>query len=189
MSAEAEEVLDFWLDEVGPEGWYGGGEALDARCRDRFLDAWEEARAGAFDAWQCGPRNCLALIILLDQLPRNMFRDDARAFATDPKAREVVKGAIMRGLDLETPEPGRQFYYLPLEHSEMIADQDRAVRLFTTRYTNPEQLRHARAHRLVIRRFGRFPYRNGPLGRKTTPAEQAFLDAGGYRAALEEIGA
>ncbi len=188
INTEAERVLTFWLEEVGPEGWYGGGGELDARCRAEFAGAWELARGGALDGWRCGPRNCLALLILLDQLPRNMFREDPRAFATDAMAREVTKGAIGRGYDLATDEPQRQFYYMPLEHSEMVPDQERAVRLFEMRFSDRELLRHARAHRLVIRRFGRFPYRNAALDRVSTPEEQAFLAAGGYRAALEEIG-
>ncbi len=188
MNAAAEEVLAFWLDEVGPVGWYQGGEALDATCRERFLGVWERAWSGALDAWAGAPRPALALIILLDQLPRNMFRGDARAFATDAKARAVAKGAIGRGFDTRIEEPARQFFYLPLTHSENITDQERSVRLFVLRYETEDMLKHARAHRAVIRRFGRFPYRNAALGRSTTPAETAFLDAGGYAAALKEVG-
>lgn len=187
MRGAAEEVLAFWLDEVGPEGWYGGGEALDARCRERFLPLWEAAARGELDGWASQPRSCLGLMIVLDQLPRNMFRGSAKAFATDAKARAVAKSAIARGFDLRVPEPERQFFYMPLEHSEYFADQARAVRLFALRIADREYLRHARAHRAVIRRFGRFPYRNAALGRRTTPAEAAFLDAGGYGAALAEV--
>ncbi len=188
MNAEAEEILEFWLGEVGPERWYGGGEALDAECRRRFLATWERARTGAFDGWICAPRPALALVVLLDQLPRNMFRDDPRAFATDAMARAAAKRAIARGFDQRIPEPERQFFYLPLEHSESVSDQARAVRLFVLRFPDKEYLVHARAHRAVIRRFGRFPYRNAALGRRSTPAEAAFLAAGGYAAALAEVG-
>lgn len=187
MIAEAEELLEFWLGEVGPEGWYGGGEALDATCRARFLATWERARTGALDLWTCTPRSALALTVLLDQLPRNMFRNDPRAFATDAQARSVVKAAIPRGFDLRIPEPERQFFYMPLEHSESVSDQARAVRLFLLRVSDREFLRHARAHRAVIRRFGRFPYRNAALGRRSTAAETAFLDAGGYAAAVADV--
>jgi uncharacterized protein (DUF924 family) len=188
MNAEAEALLGFWLDEVGPVGWYEGGAALDAECRERFLGTWERGRSGAIDGWACTPRSTLALIVLFDQLPRNMFRDDPRAFATDAKARAVAKGAIGRGYDLRIDEPARQFFYMPLEHSETISDQGRAVRMFVLRFGDKETLKHARAHRAVIRRFGRFPYRNAALGRRTTPAEAAFLADGGYRAALAEVG-
>ncbi len=188
MVAEAEEVLAFWLDEVGPVGWYEGGEALDATCRARFLETWERGFAGELDGWTCAPRSALGLIILLDQLPRNMFRGDARSFASDAKALAVTKGAIERGFDEKIEEPGRWFFYLPLMHSESVGDQERAVRLFALRSEDKEQLKHARAHRAVIRRFGRFPYRNAALGRTTTPAETEFLAAGGYAAALREVG-
>ena len=188
MDAEAEEVLAFWLDEVGPVGWYQGGEALDATCRERFLATWERGRAGALDAWTCAPRSALGLIVLLDQLPRNMFRGHARSFASDAKARAVAKGAIERGFDAKIEGKARQFFYLPLMHSEVVSDQERAVRLFALRFEDKEQLTHAQAHRWVIRSFGRFPYRNAALGRTTTPAEAEFLAAGGYAAALREVG-
>ena len=181
MNAEAEDLLRFWLDEVGPAGWYAGGAALDAECRDRFLDAWERARAGAFDGWICAPRSALALVILLDQLPRNMFRNDPRAFATDAKALATAKGAIRRGFDLRVEEPARWFFYMPLVHSEAVGDQERAVRLSALRVADPAVLKQARAHREVIRRFGRFPYRNAALGRRTSPEETAFLEAGRLR--------
>ena len=188
MTAEAEEILAFWFDEVGPVGWYEGGEALDETCRARFLGTWELGRTGALNAWTCAPRSTLGLIILLDQLPRNMFRADARSFASDARARAVAKGAIERGFDVRIEEPARWFFYLPLMHSEIVGDQERAVRMFALRSGNKEQLKHARAHRAVIRRFGRFPYRNAALGRRTTPVEAEFLAAGGYAAALREVG-
>lgn len=186
MQEEAEAILAFWLDEVGPKGWYQGGEALDAECRARFLDTWEQARRGALDGWAASPRSALALVILLDQLPRNMRRGEAGAFASDARALAVAKASIRRGFDLAVEGPERQFFYLPLMHSEVIADQERAVRLILLRLDGDDQLTHARAHRAVIRRFGRFPYRNAALGRRTTEGEDAFLAAGGYAAALAE---
>jgi uncharacterized protein (DUF924 family) len=188
MDARAEEVVTFWLEEVGEKGWYEPGEGLDARIRDRWLPLWEEAKSGALETWRCAPRSTLGLLLLLDQFPRNMFRGDPRSFATDAQARRCAKDAILRGFDRRTPLPERQFFYLPLEHSELIADQDRAVRLMLLNFgRDSEMLRHARAHREIIRRFGRFPFRNAVLGRKSRPEEVAFLEAGGYRAAVEQI--
>ena len=187
MIAEAEDVLEFWLDEVGPEGWYEGGDALDAKCRTRFLETWELARTGGLNGWMCAPRSSLSLVVLLDQMPRNMFRDDPRAFSSDAQALAVAKGVISRGFDLRVSEPERLFFYMPLEHSESVSDQARAVRLFALRVSDREFLLHARAHRAVIRRFGRFPTRNAPLGRVSTRDEAAFLADGGYAAALAEV--
>lgn len=189
MSGEAERILSFWIDEVGPGGWYAVDPAIDARCREGFLDLWERGRAGGLDAWKNTPRPALALLIMLDQFPRNMFRGEARAFATDPRARSIAKYALARGLDERIAGSERQFFYLPLMHSESVADQERAVRLFKMRFGADEQLRHARAHRAVIRRFGRFPYRNDALGRATTPDEAAWLADGGYGAALQAVDA
>jgi uncharacterized protein (DUF924 family) len=188
MAHDPEEVLRFWVEEVGPEGWYRVDEALDATIRDRFGGLWQEALDGKHDRWICAPRSCLALVIVLDQFPRNMFRGDARSFASDPKALTVAKSAVMRGHDSKIEGPERQFFYMPLMHSETLANQDKSVRLFLLGFGHGESLKHAQAHRLVIRRFGRFPYRNAALGRTTTPEEQAFLDAGGYRAAMAEVG-
>jgi uncharacterized protein (DUF924 family) len=186
MDGRPKQLLDFWLGDVGEARWYAQDDALDAAIRERWLPVWEEARAGGLDGWRCSPRSTLALLVLLDQFPRNMFRGDARSFATDARARKVAKEAILRGFDSRTPLPERQFYYLPLEHSELPADQDRAVRLMLLAFgRESEMLRHARAHREIIRRFGRFPYRNAVLGRESRPEETAFLAEGGYRAALE----
>lgn len=180
--AAAQAVADYWIDEVGPKGWYVGGDALDAEIRDRFLPLWEEARKGRLDHWQCVPSGSLAFIILTDQFPRNMFRNDPRAFATDARARKAAGKAIHQGWDMRCAEPQRQFFYIPLMHSENSVDQDRCVRLMLTRMpeTGAGNLLHARAHREIIRIFGRFPYRNDALGRTTTPAEAAYMRDGGY---------
>ena len=187
MDPRAAAALDFWLGEIGPKGWYEVDEGLDAAIRERFGPLWEEARRGGLEAWPGKAESCLALVILLDQFPRNMFRGDARAFATDARALAVAKSAIARGLDERVAMPERQFFYLPLMHSEVLADQDRSVRLFTLLPDGAENLKHARAHRAVIRRFGRFPYRNAALGRATREAEREWLAAGGYAAALAEV--
>lgn len=184
-----DDVLRFWLDEAGPEGWYAGGEAFDALVRDRFEPAYERARDGALSLWLTYPSGVLAYVILTDQFPRNMFRDTARAFATDRIALTAAKAAIARGWDLRIDEPARQFFYMPLVHSECQEDQDRAVRLIKTRMpeTGAGNLLHAKAHREVIRRFGRFPTRNAAQSRESTAAEREFLAAGGYGAIVREM--
>jgi uncharacterized protein (DUF924 family) len=187
QDATADRILDFWLGEVGPPGWYEPSDALDATIRDRFGAIWEAARAGRHDHWVIGARCALALVILLDQFPRNMFRGDRRAFATDGRARRAAKRAVALGHDLRNEPPGRQFIYMPLMHSEVQADQDRCVRLFALNFGPGESLKHARAHREIIRRFGRFPFRNAALNRPSTPTEQAWLDAGGYASAVAEL--
>ncbi len=180
----ADDVLAVWIDELGPEGWYAGGAAIDARIRDQFEGLWHDAMAGACGPWLISATGALAYLVLTDQFPRNMFRDTAAAFASDPHARAAAKMAIDRGWDMEVPEPERQFFYLPLMHSEKLVDQDRCVDLFTTRTpgSGSDNLIHAQAHRDVIRRFGRFPTRNAALGRETTPEEAAWLAEGGYGA-------
>jgi uncharacterized protein (DUF924 family) len=187
MDARAQEILDYWIRSVGPAGWYAVDPALDGEITRRFGALWEEGRAGRLEGWTCQPETSLAYVVLLDQFPRNMFRGDARAFATDRKALGAAKTAIANGFDERVPLPERQFYYLPLMHSERLADQDRCVRLVTLNFGIGPTLDHARAHRDVIRRFGRFPYRNAALRRTTNAAEQAFLDAGGYEAALRAV--
>lgn len=182
------EVLDYWLGEVGPAGWYAGGAALDAAMRDRWADLWQAARDGGLDHWAEGTVGCLALIVLCDQFPRNMWRGEAEAFDTDDLAREVARMALAAGWDMGAPEPERQFFYMPFEHSEDPEDQALAVQLMTERLpADPEMALHARAHQAVIERFGRFPYRNAALGRETTPEEAAFLAGGGYGSMVELI--
>lgn len=181
-----DEVLAFWLDECAPADWYKSDPALDARITEKFAATWKAATEGALGLWLTYPAGTLAYIILTDQFPRNMFRDSGDAFATDPLARAAAKMAIDQNWDMKIDEPARQFFYLPLMHAENLCDQDRAVRLIHTRMPESGQNHrdHACAHRAVIRDFGRFPFRNAALGRKTSPAEQAFLDAGGYGAAI-----
>lgn len=189
MDTTARELLDFWL-EVGPDGWYRADDTLDETIRKRWGPLWEEARLGGLEAWNFAPKSCLALVILLDQFPRNMFRGDARAFATDARALRVAKGAVLHRRDRKVDLPERQFFYLPFEHSEMLVNQDQGVRLFLISFGRESlYLKHARAHREIIRRFGRFPFRNAALGRESTPEEVAFLGEGGYQSVVEKLDA
>lgn len=184
-----EEVLSFWLDEVGQQGWFEASEELDRKIRDRFEDAWHRAREGAYGLWLTYPSGTLAYIILMDQFPRNMFREKGLAFATDKHALAAAKVAISRKWDMRIDEPARQFFYLPLEHSENLCDQDRAVRLICERIQDCDgrRLLHARAHREVIRMFGRFPYRNEALNRRSTEPELTYVKSGGYRTTLRQL--
>jgi uncharacterized protein (DUF924 family) len=167
--ANPDDILAFWLDEVGPKGWYEANPELDATIRDRFRDDWKRAREGGMSLWLTYPSGTLAYIILTDQFPRNMFRGEGDAFATDDISRAAAKMAIDRNWDLRIDEPARQFFYLPLMHSECLSDQERCVRLLMTRMpeTGEANLVHARAHREVIRRFGRVKL--SPTGRNRWP--------------------
>lgn len=184
-----DQVLAFWLDECAPSDWYKSDPVFDAKIRDKFQAAWQEAKEGALGLWLTYPSGTLAYIILTDQFPRNMFRDSAAAFDTDDLARAAAKMAIERHWDMKIDEPARQFFYLPLMHAENLCDQDRAVRLIHTRMpdTGAQNAPHAQAHRQIIRDFGRFPYRNAALGRRSTQAEQDFLDAGGYGTVIKAV--
>lgn len=184
-----EDVLHYWLDEIGPNGWYTGTAELDADIRTRFLDTWQAAMEGSCGLWLTYPVGTLAYIILTDQFPRNMFRDTDQAFASDRHARAACKVAVTRDWDQRISEPARQFFYLPLMHSENLVDQDRAVRLIAARMARDlsDNLLHAQAHRDVIRQFGRFPFRNLAVGRTSTPAEEVWLAAGGYGSAVRAL--
>lgn len=182
-------ILAFWFAD-GPdtwrEAWFKRDDAFDAAIRARFAPWLAEARAGALDGWTATPQGTLALLVLLDQFPRNLYRGTAEAFACDAQARDVAREAVLaRRQDLALSPMQRCFAYLPFEHSEAMADQDLAVALFEGLRDDPRHARpggiigYAWAHRAVIARFGRFPHRNAALGRPGTPAEQAWLDAGG----------
>ena len=186
--ADPVEVLDFWLHEIGPDGWYAGGEAIDTVCRDRFGDLWQAAHDDGLEHWVEGTVGTLAYLIVTDQFPRNIHRDSPLAFATDARALAAARKAVAAGWDMAAPEPERQFFYMPFEHSEDSADQVLAVQYLTERLSlDPDKALHARAHAEVIARFGRFPTRNAALGRATTPGEQAYLDAGGYGALVKSL--
>lgn len=178
MPASAAEVISFWRD-AGPDRWFTKDAAFDAQIRERFFDTYEAAAAGKLSGWEHSAQEALALVILLDQFPRNMFRGDARAFATDPLALAVAAGAIVRGFDSQVPVELRSFFYLPFEHSENLADQERGIAFYRAA-GDADGLKWAEIHADIIRRFGRFPHRNAVLGRSTTPQEQKFLDDGGF---------
>ena len=182
METGQEDVLRYWVHEVGPERWYEDDAGVDAEIRNRFEELWRRAGDGDCDHWLLTPRGALALMIVLDQFPRNMFRGTAAAYRTDSRALRIAKQAIGRGHDKVTPEPERQFFYLPLMHSEGLPDQERCVRLIKLGMprTGVENLEQARRHRAVIRKFGRFPSRNRPLGRHDTEAELHYRAGGGY---------
>ena len=171
-------VLAFWR-EAGPNKWFNKDTAFDDAIRGRFLATHEAAAAGQLAAWEENAEGALALLITLDQFPRNMFRGSARAFATDPLAREVADRAIAKGFDQQVAAFERGFFYLPGMHSERLADQERCVALYEA-LGDPEDLKYAQIHAEIIRKFGRFPHRNAVLGRATTSEEQAFLDSGGF---------
>jgi uncharacterized protein (DUF924 family) len=172
----ASDVVAYWR-ALGPDRWYEKDAAIDAQIRARFLPLHEAAAKGALSGWEGTAEGAFALLILLDQFPRNMFRGDARAFATDPLARSVAGRAIARGFDAAFANPERRFFYLPFMHSEALSDQERCADLCRLA-ADPEGARFAELHAGIIRRFGRFPHRNAALGRTTTPQEQAFLDEG-----------
>lgn len=173
----AREIIVFWR-EAGPKRWFAHDEAFDAQFRAQFIALHEFAALGELSAWTKTADGALALIILLDQFPRNSFRGTIRMFATDAMARHAASAMIECGQDREIDETLRAFVYLPFEHSEELADQDRAVEL--CRPLGGETLKWADLHRDIIRRFGRFPHRNKILGRAMTPDEQAFIDGGGF---------
>lgn len=181
------EVLDYWIGAVGEAGWYAGGEELDAEIRAMFGDLWEAARDGGLEHWVEGPAPTLAYLVLTDQMPRNMHRGKAEAFATDARALAAARKAIAEGWDMLAPEPERQFFYMPFEHSEDPIDQAQSVALMGQRLSDPEMLLHARAHQEIIRKFGRFPYRNAALGRESTAEEREFIEKGGYGAMVQSL--
>ena len=178
MTIEPGDVLEFWRS-AGPDKWFTRSDAFDREASARFLNLYDAVCSGALRGWESTPEGALALLIVLDQLPRNMFRNEPRAFAADPLAREVAERALSRGFDVSFQVPERRFFYLPFMHSEALADQERCVALCRAA-DDEEGAKFAAIHADIIRRFGRFPHRNRVLGRFTTPEEQAFLDAGGF---------
>ncbi|MCC7096927.1 MAG: DUF924 family protein [Thermomonas sp.] len=171
------DIVGFWRD-AGVAKWFRGGAAFDEDCRSRFGEAHHVAARRKMDIWMREPDGALALVLLLDQIPRNIFRNSAHAFATDPLARMHASTAIAAGFDARVDPDLRLFFYLPFEHSESMDDQDRSVALFKS--IGPGVfLDYAVVHRDVIATFGRFPHRNHVLGRENTPEEQAWLNAGG----------
>ena len=178
LSAQPHDVVQFWR-AAGPGLWFAKNADFDTRFRERFLLAHEAAARGELEHWQATPEGSLALVILLDQFPRNAFRGTSRAYATDALARRAAATALAAGYDRRIPRELRRFFVLPYAHSEDLANQERAVAL--ARRIGLEDLAHAEHHRAIVQRFGRFPHRNRILGRESTPAEQQYLDNGGYQ--------
>lgn len=171
-----QEILHFWFEETPPSLWFQKNEDFDKQIRDRFSSAYKLAADGLCDSWRDIAEGALALCIILDQFPRNMFRNAPESFATDLRALGVAKFAVARGFDQTAPVIRRRFFYLPFEHSENIADQERALSLFKSMQTeDPLAYDYALRHYDVISRYGRFPHRNAILGRKNTPEEDEYL--------------
>ncbi len=169
------EVLDFWFDSASQPFWFKKSAAFDEAVRQRLGEAHKAAAAGRLDDWRGTPEGALALVILFDQVPRNIYRNSARAFATDGAALAAAVAAIDGGFDEELDGDRRLFLYLPLEHSEDLADQERSVALFTA-IGNARHTDYAIRHRDIVARFGRFPHRNAVLGRTSTEEELKFLE-------------
>ncbi len=175
IAESAEDVVAFWFAEGRREQWFRGGPAFDRLVEEVLGPAYGKAAEGAFENWAGSPQGALALVLLLDQVPRNMFRSSPQAFATDATARRVTHAAVEAGFDKGLSQVERLFLYMPLEHSEAIDDQELGCRLMAELAEDPDWLDYARQHRDVIARFGRFPHRNAVLGRPCTPEEEAFL--------------
>ncbi|MEO0425755.1 MAG: DUF924 family protein [Pseudomonadota bacterium] len=171
-----QDILDFWFQTIDSKQWWQKDDAFDALCLSRFGDLYEAAARGEHDDWQGTPLGCVALCLVLDQIPRNAFRDTPRAFATDAAALAVTHHAVARGFDLDPSldDSHRQFLYMPMQHSERIEDQREALRL-ADRITRWDFAGFAKRHHDIIERFGRFPHRNAILGRESTEEEREFL--------------
>ena len=182
------EILEFWFDEITPKEQFMGGPELDEQIRARFDGAWGRAVSGEFREWTNTAEGALALIILLDQFPRNMFRGSGKSFESDSMALEYAGKAIRDGFDLKLSDRRRLFVYMPFMHSEDLNDQNRCIELIRDRLPDAaENLLHARAHRDIIGRFGRFPYRNEALGRRNTDEETAWMENVGYMKFVEQL--
>lgn len=176
---EPDDVIAFWR-EAGPEKWFARDDAFDAEIRACFLATHEAAARSELSDWEDTAEGAYALLLVLDQFPRNLFRGSPRAFATDAQALAVAERAIARGFDDAFQPPERRFIYMPFMHAEDLAHQERCIALCAAS-GDAEGVKHAVTHRDIIRDFGRFPHRNTVLGRQTTAAEQEFLDEGGFR--------
>jgi len=178
------DILDFWFEQSGPKTWFTKSDAFDADIRGRFesltLDLAADASSDKTHKWEAQPDSALALVIALDQFPRNMYRGTKAMFAYDDLSLAAAKRAVEVGHDYKCPQEQRQFFYMPYMHSESLADQTRCVELVEARLSSESTLHHAKMHRRTIERFGRFPHRNEILGRASLPEEIAFLKEGGY---------
>ena len=176
--AAASALVAFWR-EAGPSRWFTRDDAFDAQCRERFLDLHMRASRRELEPWLDTATGALALVLLVDQIPRNVFRGSAHVWATDGLARRYADAALARGHDRRVEPELRTFFYLPFVHSEALADHERAQALYAG-LDGDDPGRWARHHRGIIERFGRFPHRNALLGRESTAEEQAFIDGGGF---------
>ncbi len=180
---DGQSVLQFWFEDTPPKNHFNSSPAFDAEIRDKFeVMAIDNAAMASqkIHPWEASPQTALALIITLDQFPRNMYRDTPAAFSWDPIALKVAKRAIKKGFDLNIPQARRSFIYMPFMHSEILEEQRRCVAYIDQRLDNENTLFHAEAHMKVIEQFGRFPHRNIILGRESTEAELRYLSDGGY---------
>ncbi len=171
-------LLDFWFNQIGEQGWWNRDPALDRSCKMRFHAMWEEKRRVPAEEFLERADDALAAVLLFDQLPRNMFRGSAAAFSTDALAREVARGAIAHGYDIQIGGAGRLFFYMPFQHSEALDDQILSLSLFEGA-GDEKSLAFAQQHYAMIERFGRFPHRNAALGRVDAPGEQEAIREGG----------
>jgi len=174
---DALSVVNFWR-EAGPDRWFQKNAAFDDEFRGRFLALHKKAAAGELDGWNVTPEGSLGLLLLLDQFPRNCFRNSTRMYESDARARSIARKALENGFDLGVEQELRVFFYLPFSHSERLEDQKIAIE--KQRALGDEALKHAQRHHDIVERFGRFPHRNPILGRDMTPEEQKFLDEGGF---------
>ena len=186
---EPEFILNFWLDEVGPNCWYSSNVSLDGLIEQNFKETFEYILSGGNSLWLTYPSGALAYIIVLDQFSKNIFRGSKKSFAADRIALAASKQSIKYEFDLKINEPARQFFYLPLMHSENLYDQEKCIRQILQKLplSGHNLLKHARAHRELIRSYGRFPNRNSQLGRANTHFEQEYFEHGGYQAVLSRI--
>ena len=182
-------ILNFWLDVVGPDCWFSSDESLDGLIEQKFKETLQHILSGGHSLWLTYPSGALAYIIVLDQFSRNIFRGNKSSFAADRIAIAASKQSIKHEFDLKIDEPARQFFYMPLMHSENLYDQERCIRQILGKLPSSGHilLKHARAHRELIRDYGRFPSRNSQLGRSTTLFEQEYFDHGGYQALLSRL--
>lgn len=181
MPTTPEAILEFWFSDTVRKRWFAATRGFDEALKQRFESAWEAAARGELSHWEASAEGALALVIVLDQFPLNMFRGRPESFATEAASRAVAERAIDRGFDQRLDDQGKAFLYLPFMHSESLADQERSVALYEAAGLT-DSLKWARHHRELVRRFGRFPHRNAILGRESTPAEIAYLgDASAFR--------
>lgn len=178
--ARPRDILDFWF-AAGPGKWFAKSDAFDRDIRRNFTDTYGAACEGKLDIWGKEAEGALALVIVLDQFSRNLWRGDHRTFAQDARALALADESVRRRFDVEVPETARKWFYMPYMHAEDLAAQERGLIYFATRLHDPETLSFATDHAAIIRRFGRFPHRNAVLGRPATPEEQSFLDEGGFK--------